>query len=88
MVLPTVAWALLHQVAVQTVSYRHVSRTVRSRQFFSGGLLFTGDSRLSQVDNKNWLAQGFSGNNTALEVTEYRHEEASELVKVLDGPSV
>lgn len=79
MVLPTIAWALLHQVAVKTVSYRHVSSMVRSRQFFSWGLLFTGDSRLSQVDNKNWLAQGISGINTVFEVTEQEYEEASEL---------
>lgn len=41
---------------------------------------------MSQVDNKNSLAQDISGNNTVFEVTEYEHEEASELVKVMDGP--
>ena len=41
---------------------------------------------MSQVDNKNWLAQGISGINTVFEVTELEYEEASELVKVLDGP--
>lgn len=51
-VLPTVGWASPRQSAIKTTSPRHDHRPLRSRQFFSGGFLFPGDSRVCQIDDK------------------------------------
>lgn len=61
-------------------------QAVWSIQFFSGGLLFTGDSRFFQVNSKNGLVQSTSGSNSLW--AECRHREAREPGKVLYGPSV
>ena len=37
MVLPTVGWALPHQLTIRTISYRHAARPIQSRQFLTWG---------------------------------------------------
>jgi hypothetical protein len=60
-------WALLHQLPIKkcppALPPWHVHRPVWRRQFFNWGSLFTGDSGLYQVDNKNQSGRRQPPNN-------------------------